>query len=264
MMPLMQKARLGRPLGLMPCIDMHGHIGRYLSPIPDFRAASLVRSMDKAGIRKTMVSHINCMNFDARWGNDVVAKEMRTHPGRIEGYATVWPDSPKNVLNEIKRCLKLGFGGIKLYNACGIRYNDLVYVSAWEIANGRHLPVLMHTWGDEPTLGDVRAMAEKYPGAVLLAGHSGSNAVEKYIALAKEFPNVYLELCFSMGPRGLVERFVRNVGAEKIVFGSDALFYSLHHQVGKVVGAKISEHEKKLILGQNAARILAARQLGKA
>lgn len=262
-MSLMQKARLGMPLGLTPCIDMHAHIGRWCFAIPDFSGASLVRSMDKVGIIKVMVSHMNCMDFDAHWGNDVVAKEMRTHPGRIEGYAAVWPDSPKNVLNEIKRCLKLGFGGIKLHNNNGIRYNDPVYACAWEIANERHLPVLMHTWGDEPTMSDLRAMAEKYPGAALLAGHSGSNAVEKYIALAKEMPNVYLELCFSMGPLGLVERLVRAVGAEKIVFGSDALFYSLHHQVGKVIGAKISEREKKMILGGNAHRILSARQLGK-
>lgn len=260
MMSLLEKARLGKPLGLTPCIDMHGHIGRINFPIPDFGGASLVRSMDKVGIGKIMVSHMNCMNFDARWGNDVVAKEIRNYPERIEGYISLWPDSSKNVLNEIKRCLKLGFGGIKLHTN-KVRYNDPVYASMWETANERHLPVLMHTWGDEPTLGDLRTMAEKYPGAVLLAGHSGTGAEEKYIALAKELPNVYLELCYSQGPRGLVERFVQAVGAGKIVFGSDALFYSLHHQVGKVLGANIAEREKKLILGRNAACILAARKL---
>jgi len=261
MKSLLEKARNGKPLGLRPGIDMHGHIGRCNFSIPDFSGASLVRSMDKVGIRKILLSHMNCMNFDVRWGNDVVAREIRNYPGRIEGYVSLWPDSSKNVHNEIKRCLKLGFGGIKMHNVNKVRYNDPVYAPAWEVANERYLPVLMHTWGDEPTMGDVRAMAEKYPGAVLLTGHSGASAEEKYIALAKEMPNVYLELCYSQGPRGLVERFVQAVGAEKIVFGSDALFYSLHHQVGKVIGANIAEKEKEMILGENAARLLARRRL---
>lgn len=237
-------------------IDVHAAFGGTSSP----KTPCVSKKEMLSAMKRLAIARVVARMLPPNAGDIVVAKEIRNYPGRIEGYISLWPDSSKNVLNEIKRCLKLGFGGIKLHTN-KVRYNDPVYASAWETANERHLPVLMHTWGDEPTMGDLRTMAEKYPGAVLLAGHSGAGAEEKYIALAKELPNVYLELCYSQGPRGLVERFVQAVGAEKIVFGSDALFYSLHHQVGKVVGANIGEREKKLILGRNAACILAARKL---
>ena len=92
MKTMLEKARAGRPLGLTPCIDMHGHIGRYNFPIPDFSGAGLVRAMNRVGVQKIMVSHINCLSFDAHWDNDVVAREMQKFPRRIEGYIGVWPD----------------------------------------------------------------------------------------------------------------------------------------------------------------------------
>jgi len=119
----------------------------------------------------------------------------------------------------------------------------------------------LHTWGDEPTLSDVRELSKKYPQSAIIVAHAGSRAEEKYISLARDCPNVYLDLAFSSGPRGLVDRFVQAVTAKKMVFGSDALFFSLHHQVGKVIGAYITEAEKRLILGKNAARILSRRKL---
>jgi predicted TIM-barrel fold metal-dependent hydrolase len=56
--------------------------------------------------------------------------------------------------------------------------------------------------------------------------------------------------------------FTAAVGAERIIWGSDITFLNQAHQLGRVIGADLSEEEKRLILGGNARRILAGMQIG--
>jgi predicted TIM-barrel fold metal-dependent hydrolase len=49
---------------------------------------------------------------------------------------------------------------------------------------------------------------------------------------------------------------VRELGAERVLFGSDAGGRSFASQLGKVYGAEVSEADKRLIFGQNLKRIL--------
>ncbi len=49
---------------------------------------------------------------------------------------------------------------------------------------------------------------------------------------------------------------VRELGAERIVFGSHLPSRSLGTELGKVLAAEISEADKRLILGENYRRLL--------
>jgi predicted TIM-barrel fold metal-dependent hydrolase len=80
-----------------------------------------------------------------------------------------------------------------------------------------------------------------------------------YYRIAREHPNVFVDTVGSSAARGLVERAVAAIGADKIVWGSDAYCYGLPQQIGKVLGAKISDEDKVKILSGNAQRILALR-----
>ncbi len=87
--------------------------------------------------------------------------------------------------------------------------------------------------------------------------HSGAGLNEKgYIELACEHENIYLELAMSGSTPGLVDRLVAGAGAEKIVWGSDTYFINMAQQVGKVLGARLSEEQKRIVLSENAKRIL--------
>jgi hypothetical protein len=50
---------------------------------------------------------------------------------------------------------------------------------------------------------------------------------------------------------------VRELGAERVLYGSDAGGRSFASQLAKVLGAKIPESAKRLILGENLKRLLA-------
>ncbi len=49
---------------------------------------------------------------------------------------------------------------------------------------------------------------------------------------------------------------MRELGAQRVLYGSDAGGRSFASQLGKVMGATISDHDRKLILGANLKRLL--------
>jgi predicted TIM-barrel fold metal-dependent hydrolase len=54
----------------------------------------------------------------------------------------------------------------------------------------------------------------------------------------------------------MTEMAVHELGAERVIFGSDAGGRSFASQLGKVMGANISAAAKRLILGENFRRLL--------
>jgi predicted TIM-barrel fold metal-dependent hydrolase len=49
---------------------------------------------------------------------------------------------------------------------------------------------------------------------------------------------------------------VRELGAERVLYGSDAAGRSFASQLGKVMGADIPETARRLVLGENLRRML--------
>ena len=107
---------------------------------------------------------------------------------------------------------------------------------------------------------DREAAKEAQELVSFILGHAGAVAREHYVRLGHQYPNVYLELCFSACPRGLVEYFVGEGLAHKMLWGSDCIFMSMEQQIGRVIFAQISEGDKRLILGETAARVLLRRE----
>jgi len=59
----------------------------------------------------------------------------------------------------------------------------------------------------------------------------------------------------SLLPRGMLERMVNGVGAERVLFGTDMPFVDGRPQIGYVACARIPDDSKRLIFGLNAKRI---------
>jgi predicted TIM-barrel fold metal-dependent hydrolase len=55
---------------------------------------------------------------------------------------------------------------------------------------------------------------------------------------------------------GAVEMAVRELGASRVIYGSDVGGRSFASQLGKVTGAEISERDRQLILGENLKRMM--------
>jgi predicted TIM-barrel fold metal-dependent hydrolase len=257
MSALLETGRAGRSLRSYEIIDMHGHLGPCAFAMPDVSPAGLVATMDRIGVQSIVVSHMQCLSPEVAAGNREVLAAMRAFPDRILGYVALWPESEEAVRAEVEWALAEGFTGIKIHNANGFPYTHPAYQSAYQIANERRLPVVLHCWGGEREFAEVAEVAVAHPEASILTAHAGSQNVDGYLTLAREHPNVYLDLCLSSSPRGMVARLVQEAGVEKVVWGSDAYFFSEAHQIGKVLGADLPDEAKLQVLSGNAKRLLA-------
>jgi predicted TIM-barrel fold metal-dependent hydrolase len=199
---------------------------------------------------------MRCLSRDTAWGNAELLRATRDHPGRILGYVALWPADPDEVRAETETYLGAGFVGLKLHNCNGFPYDHPAYDPAYERANARQMPALYHSWGGDKELEEIRKVSNRFPNLSLLLAHAGAANEENYARIARECPNVYLELALSRSPRGLVKRLVDAVGADRVVWGSDMYFLDQAQQIGKVAGAQISEEDKIKILSGNAQRIL--------
>ncbi len=257
MSELLEAARNGETVQRLRIIDMHGHLGVYAFAIPDIGPASLVAAMDRVGIASVVVSHMQCMGSDVERGNADVCAAMRAFPGRILGYCSLWAGAGAlRVGREAEKCLAAGFTGLKIHNANGFPYTDPSYNPAYALADHHRLPMLFHTWGDEREFAQIKELAMRYPNATFLLAHGGCTNEAGYAEMVRLCSNVYLDLAYSAAPAGLVERLVENVGAGRIIWGSDVYFFNQAQQIGKVMGARIPEEDKRKILSTNALNVL--------
>jgi predicted TIM-barrel fold metal-dependent hydrolase len=257
MTTLLERLRAGQPPPF-PVTDLHGHLGRYAFPIPDLTTAGLLGVMDRTGVQRLVCSHMQCMSSDSAWGNEAVLEHLRQAPGRILGYVSVFPSDQARVRAAVTHWLGAGFSGLKMHDSNGFRYDDPAYEPAYELANERALPVLLHTWGGPVQFEAAIAIARRFPDLTVILAHGGSANPDAYIRAVLAAPNLVMDTCFSRCPLGLLEHLVAGVGAERVVFGSDCCFYSLTQQLGKVMAADLDEAAKRLIRFDNAARILGA------
>ncbi len=192
--------------------------------------------------------------------NNITYEAVKRWPGRIYGMAFVNPGYQKEMLDEVTRCVNdLGFVGVKLYHH--YRMDDPVQFALVEKCIDLDIPILMHsahvmdpaTRSRQPRISDGEHMAKiahRYPEATFLMGHIGGGGDWQWsIKAIADCPNVYADIGGSVHDRPLIEESVKYLGAERLLFATDGPFCS---SVAKILGADISEKDKKTILAGGA------------
>lgn len=247
-----------------PVYDMHAHMGSYSRiyfPYGDFDPEITEKRLDRAGIRMLIFcSHWALFSPDI--GNRANIDVVRKLPSKLRAYCGVNPNYPEIIEKDVEEFEKYKdvFVGFKLladYHRIPISHKN--YAPAWKYADKNNLLVLLHTWGSSQFDGpeEVRIVAERYPGAKILMGHSCHGEWDKAIKLMKDFPNVYAELCAVVDDRGGLERFLDAVGSSQIVFGTDWPWFNHHYYIGAVLDSGLTEQQAHDIFHRNAERLLA-------
>lgn len=245
-----------------PVYDMHGHMGPN-GPIyfPRSEPEHMIQTMDECGVKMLVFSHHMAL-FSPDTGNRTSVEAVRRFPDRLRAYCVINPNYPENVSADLDsfedfRDVYVGFKFLSDYHKVPV--TDERYRPAWEYADRHRLLLLMHTWGGSPYDGpEVMSRAlEKYPNARALLGHSCHGDWDAAVKLARDFPNVYLELTAVFDDRGAIEKFASEAGSERMLFGTDLPWFDPHHAIGVLLSAKISDEDRHNICHRNAERLLA-------
>ncbi len=247
--------------------DLHCHLSGVPGRTPDERMARLIEIAGRMGVTRLCVFMGMEWSYDPspetfRKENDEVIQALSHWHDRAFGFAYLNPKHLEASLDELNRCVRDGpLVGVKLWVAerCTARELDPIVERAAELK----AVIFQHTWlkatgnlPGESTPMDLAALAARHPGAAIVCGHSGGDW-EQGIRAIRPHRNVYTDLGGGDPTAGFTEMAVRELGAERVLFGSDAGGRSFASQIAKVVGADISEPARRLILGENLKRLLA-------
>lgn len=245
-----------------PIYDMHGHMGHWNAIyFPRSEAEQMIGTMDECSVKMLIFSHHYAL-MSPDMGNQPSIAAVRRFPDRLRAYCVINPNYPEIAAADLAsfeqhRDVFVGFKFLSDYHRVPI--TDERYRPALEYADNHKLLVLMHTWGGSPYDGPslVRELAERYQQATFLLGHSCHGEWNAAVALACDFPNLYLELTAVFDDRGALEKFSAEAGSERMLFGTDLPWFDPHQAVGALLSAHLSDDDIHNICHRNAEKLLA-------
>lgn len=255
----------GQPIST-PVIDLHAHITptRATQAFPYNAPAEMIVAMDRFGIDQACVSVVG-----AGFENDEMLGALDVAPGRFVGFVCINPRYPDHMVDELKRCFQHPMvKGIGEVHPTSYGHDYPItgdgYVPAWQFANARRIPVLIHSGPRSeasrcrPTmLGEV---AQRFPDMPILVGHSGGydswEMLDEAIEVTAAHSNMYLEISAMGRFFGAVEYMVDELGSDRVVFGTDGPFHDWAAEIAHVACSRLNETDKAKIFGGTAERLL--------
>ena len=236
--------------------DAHMHVGEF--PLFDVR-------LDRDGLVALMDQHDydGCVVFHP--DNAFVEGVLETVP---DAWGLVWanPRMPDGVDEAIRYLDHPRFVGVKLHPLLdGYHPDDPIVHPIYEAAIARDVPLLIHCGHPIFTLPwSIEEAAVRFPRAKVILGHMGHGNIvyiDGAIAVAERTENVWLETS-GMPMHTKIAEAVRRVGADRVMYGSDAPF---HHPVVEMAKVRVSGLPDDLIervLGDNASELFLGRRTG--
>jgi predicted TIM-barrel fold metal-dependent hydrolase len=184
--------------------------------------------------------------------NIAIAETCRRYPGKFIGFAKHDAVTEKFRIRSmlLREVRELGLRGYK-------SHAPQPTPEVLDVIAELKIPYLYHP----RQVSDLVEVARAYPGIDFILAHLGSpqsrNPQEHLngIAAAKRYPNIHIETSYCLETR-YIEQAVRELPAEKILFGSDGPDTNNALEIFKIRMLKLPADKETLILGGNILRLL--------
>ena len=246
--------------------DAHSHLHSAPGDSPEARMEVLIRCADRLGIERLILSQgysadLHPTRDQIREENNRVMRAVRRYPERAYGSVYLSPAFLDFSLQEFDRCVRdgpmVGVGELEADMRCNAPELDPIV----DRAIAMKAPILQHTWlkvdgnlPGESSPYDLVELARRHPDANFICAHSGGDW-ERGIRVIRNTKNIWAEVAGFDPTAGVVEMAVRELGPERVVYGSDVGGRSFASQLAKVMGADVPDSAKEQVLGGNLRRL---------
>lgn len=194
--------------------------------------------------------------------NDETHGLMRRHPGFVTGFCHLNPTLGAGaVREEVTRAVARGFRGLKLEIANNAA--DAAMRPLMEEARRHNLVVLQHAWSmtkigersfhTDPE--DVATLARRFPDVRIIMAHLTGCGV-RGVQAVQGCPNVVVDTSGAAPESGIIEYAVGQLGADRILYGSDAPIRDFGVAIARITGSRLDARTQRKILHDNAAALL--------
>lgn len=243
----------GNPLEGVLVLDGHVHMFD--------TSENLMIVADRLGIDKLCLQ----VPYVSGSGEAEYFRALAQYPEYFLGFVCgVYPWYPDEIVPRLdeyfhRGCISIGEQGpgYSNYPITGPNYRPL-----WEYAEAKGCIVGVHSdHRNYPCAAplEVAKVAREYPDLPVLTVHCGvdtPSGLEESIQAGKQCDNVFFEISSMHARYGALERLVGQVGADRVIFGSDYEAIHVCADLANLVYARISDGAKEKILGLNLARLL--------
>lgn len=238
-------------------VDAHVAVGDgpYLDPL---RVDEVLQLMDAGGVHHAVLGPVGrWVAVDNREGNDLLASWARQHPDRLSAYAVANPWYGDRAAAELKRALTEGAVGWKLVPSLqGVGLLSPLLDPLLDVVEEQRRPVYVVTGvpvASEPL--QFAELARRRPQVTFVMGRSGRTdfSLDLMPALTS-VGNLVAETAYNGA--GLIGDLVRVLGADRVMFTSDAPFNDLHLELERIRRASLSDTERAAVLGGTARTLL--------
>ena len=240
-------------------VDAHTHVGESKFIGHWLTAEMVLRVMDEAGVDKAVL--LPALSVGRPLPADKVAEEVKKAPDRLVGFAAVNPKESDAVTKLEEAVVKYGAKGLKIHPTFqALPADDEIWVyPLMEKARELKIPVMFHS-GESPyaTPWQIGLVAMDFPEVTVIMAHMGAISLcytDAAIKMAKRASNLVLETT-GVVYDDPIAKACEAIGSDRVVFGSDAPINNPIHEIKKIQVAKITEEDKRKILGESIARIL--------
>jgi predicted TIM-barrel fold metal-dependent hydrolase len=194
--------------------------------------------------------------------NSQTLKAVACLPDIFIGFCYLNPSNgARFCLDEMERCVVAGgMKGLKF--EVSTKATDKAYDPIMERAQALGIPILHHAWYKsrepakfESTPAEIADLARRFPKVPIIIAHLGGGR-ERGVLDVVDTPNVVYDTSGAQSEAGLVEFAVRQLGAHRVLYGSDWPIRDFGTQTGRILGARLTDEERELIFWSNAARLL--------
>lgn len=253
-----------------PAVDVHGHYGLYnrgpnavcWNEFMSADAAEVVRRARLANVKVTIVSPLKAMTprdkNNAYAGNLEASEVVAQTPGLMQ-YVVIDPRDERTFLQAEQMLRTPRCVGIKIHP------EEHVYPIVdhgrriFEFAAQHQAIVLTHSSEQNSLAADFVPFANDFPEVRMILAHIGcgwdGDPTHQVRAIQQcRNGNMFADTssASSMTP-GLIEWAVREIGADRVLFGTDTPIYFTPMQRARIDHANLSNSDKKLILRDNAS-----------
>jgi predicted TIM-barrel fold metal-dependent hydrolase len=228
----------------------------------DGRLTSLLASMDRNGIEKSIVCSI--ATKPSQFG-PILAWSGKIMSDRVHPFPSLHPDD-RDFSDHISIIRDKGFRGIKFHPYYqDFRLDDERLFPLYEKISERKLIVVMHTGFDlafeRRRLCDpekIVRVLEKFPDLKMVTTHLGAwedwDEVEKHI-VGRE---IYMEISYALDmlDREKARRIILNHPKEFVLFGTDSPWTDQARTLALLKGLDLGQEREDLILRENALDLL--------
>ncbi len=253
-------------------IDVHAHYGRNDRPGMELAtrfcsadAAEVAQRARECNIQLTVVSPLLGLmprgNADAVAGNEEAARAVARHKELLQ-WVIVDPRQPRTYEQAAGMLASARCVGIKIHPEEHLypikEYGEAIFAFAAE----HEAVVLTHSGEANSMPESFIPFADAHPQVKLILAHIGcgydGDMGHQVRAIQKSRRgNVYADTssATSICPN-LIEWAVREVGAERVLFGSDSPLYCVTMQRVRIDRAELTDAEKRKVLRDNAINLL--------